>query len=314
MKVSRRNFLARSTAAGVVSIGATAPHFLNRAAWAAGEKFRTDKDGRILVLVQLAGGNDGLNTVVPFADDAYRRARPGVGIGEGAALKLDDGLGLHPQMGGMKEIYDAGRLAILQGVGYPNPDRSHFRSMDIWHSARPEDEKFRGEGWLGRALDETADRHAGKLPALAVGTNRLPRALIGHKINVPMLRNMDAFKWNAGAGSETERKRRRELIEKFAAEAAPEASELDFLRKTTATAALTAKRLGEAGATYKTSANYPGNGLGQRMKTVAQLIAADLGTRIFFVSLGGFDTHSKQEAAHATLLGELSSAITAFHR
>ena len=314
MKPTRRNFLARTTAAGVVSIGAAAPAFLNRAAWAAGEEKSADKDGRILVLVELAGGNDGLNTVVPFADDAYRKARPGLGLDAGAILKLNDELGLHPQMGGMKELFEEGVLAVVQGVGYPNPARSHFRSMDIWHSARPGDQEFRGDGWLGRALDETEDQHVGRLPALAVGTERLPRALLGQKVSVPMLRSIDAFKWNGGSGSEADRKRRRELVERFAAESAKESSNLEFLRKTTATAALTAKRLGEIGDQYQTAAGYPDNGLGQKLKTVAQLIAADLGTRIFFVSLGGFDTHSQQEGAHAALVGELSTALSAFRK
>jgi uncharacterized protein (DUF1501 family) len=312
MKTNRRNFIVRSTAAGVVSLGASVPAFLTRAARAATTDQQVDKDGRILVLIELAGGNDGLNTVIPFSNDAYLEARPGTKIGEGAVLKLNDELGLHPQMSGMKALYDAGSLGIVQGVGYPNPDRSHFRSMDIWNSARPTDEEFRGTGWLGRALDETEEEHAGRLAALAVGTNRLPRALLGHKVNVPMLRSIDAFKLNSGGGPVADRERRRELIEKIAAESADENSTLDFLRKTTTTAAQTAKRLEDLGDRYQTKANYPGNGLGQKLKTVAQLITADLGTRIFFVSLGGFDTHSKQEGAHAALLGELSNALSAF--
>ncbi|MFT6182128.1 MAG: hypothetical protein ACJA16_004666 [Akkermansiaceae bacterium] len=312
MKTNRRNFLARSAAAGVISLGASVPAFLSSAAAAATAQQQSDKDGRILVLIELAGGNDGLNTVIPFSNDAYLKARPGTKIGEGAVLKLDDELGLHAQMGGMKALYDAGSLGIVQGVGYPNPNRSHFRSMDIWHSARPTDEEFRGTGWLGRALDETEQQHAGRLPALAVGTDRLPRALLGHKINVPMLRSIDAFKWNSGGGPAADRERRRALIEKIAAKSAAGNSTLDFLRKTTTTAALTAKRLGALGDQYQTKANYPANGLGQKLKTVAQLITADLGTRIFYVSLGGFDTHSQQEGAHAALLGELSSALSAF--
>ena len=312
MKTNRRNFLAQTTAAGAVSLGASLPAFLSRAAHAATAEQQVDKDGRILVLIELAGGNDGLNTVVPFSNDAYVKARPGTKIGEGAVLKLDDELGLHPRMGGMKELYDAGSLGIIQGVGYPNPDRSHFRSMDIWNSARPNDEEFRGTGWLGRALDETEEEHAGRLAALAVGTNRLPRALLGHKVNVPMLRSIDAFKLSSWGGPKADRERRRELIEKIAAESAEKNSTLDFLRKTTSTAALTAKRLESLGDSYQTKAGYPGNGLGQKLKTVAQLITADLGTRIFFVSLNGFDTHSQQEGAHAALLGELSTALSAF--
>lgn len=310
---SRRQFLTRSTSAGILSIGAgTAPSFLNQAL-AAAPAAGNDRDGHILVLVELAGGNDGLNTVVPFTNDHYLKARPSLKLGQGTVLKLDDELGLHPQLDGLKEIYDEGQVRIIQGVGYPNPNRSHFRSMDIWHSARPEDEEFRGDGWIGRALDATEEQHAGRLPALAVGTDRLPRALLGHKVNVPMLRNLDAFKWNGGSGSETERNQRRELIEKLAAEKAEEKSNLSFLRQTTSTAALAAKRLSKLGDDYKPASEYPNNGLGQKLKTVAQLITADLGTRIYYVSLGGFDTHSQQEGAHAALMGELSGALSAFH-
>lgn len=313
MTSTRRAFLARSSAAGVLSLGATVPAFLQRAAWAAGEESSRDPDGRILVLVELAGGNDGLNTVVPYADDAYHRARPGVGIDAGAVLKLDDYHGLHPAMTGLKELHDAGSLGVLQGIGYPNPDRSHFRSMDIWHSARPGDEEFRGDGWLGRALDATESSHSGRLPALAVGSNRLPRALVAHQVNVPLLRSLEAFQWHPGTGSDADRRERREVLDRIVGTPAPDGSHLAFLRQSAATAALTARRLGELDPNAPTAASYPANGLGQKLKTVAQLITADLGTRIFFVSLGGFDTHSQQAGSHAALLTELSTALKAFH-
>ncbi len=315
MKTTRREFLARTSLAGVVSIGATAPSFLNRAAWAGTDlKSANQKAERILVLIELAGGNDGLNTVVPFADDHYHKARPGIRLSGDAILKLDDTHGLHPQMTGMKSIYDEGRLAIVQGVGYPNPDRSHFRSMDIWHSARPDDTDFRGDGWLGRALDHSSEHYLGKVPALAVGTERLPRALLGNNVNVPMLRDLNAFKWESSQGSKAAQQRRREVIEALASRSAASGSTLDFLRRTTTTASQTAKRLENISSSYQAAATYPNNSLGRKLETVAQLIAADLGTRIFFVSLGGFDTHSQQEGSHAALIGELSTAIEAFYR
>jgi uncharacterized protein (DUF1501 family) len=165
---------------------------------------------------------------------------------------------------------------------------------------------------LGRALDETEERHAGKLAALAVGTNRLPRALLGHKVNVPMLRSLDDFQLQHGGRSPADRKRLHDLIDRFAAEDAGQNATLDFLRKTTATASLAARKLSELDGQYRSAADYPVTGLGQQLKTVAQLITADLGTRIFHVSLGGFDTHSQQEGSHAALLGELSNALAAF--
>lgn len=313
MSTNRRSFLVRSAATGLVSLGANSPLFLQRALHAAGPEAANDRDGTILVLVELAGGNDGLNTVVPFTDDAYHKARPGIGLGARQVLKLDDQLGLHPQMTGMKALYDEGSLAIMQGVGYPNPDRAHFRSMDIWHSARPGDEVFRGDGWLGRALDESGAPD-GNLPALAVGTERLPRALLGHKVNVPLLRNIEDFQRQAGPGPERDRQRRSELLKELAAEPAESRPDLEFLRNTANTAALTARRLETVGKSYQPTTPYPENNLGKHLEMVAQLIAADLGTRIFFVSLGGFDTHSQQEGAHAALVTELSAALHAFRK
>ena len=157
---TRRTFLKTLGATGLVALG-TRPHpVFARAA-------RPNLDGRILVLVQLAGGNDGLNTVVPFEEDNYRKLRPSLGIGKGAALKLEGALGLHPQMQGFKELFDDGALGIVQGVGYPNPNRSHFRSMDIWHTAKPGIEDKR-DGWIGRAFDHVKGGLDGKVPAVAL--------------------------------------------------------------------------------------------------------------------------------------------------
>jgi uncharacterized protein (DUF1501 family) len=311
MSTTRRTFLKQMGTAGIVSIGATPPAFLTQAAYAAEKQSEAAADGKVLVLVQLAGGNDGLNTVIPFGDPEYAKARPGIGIPKQAVLKIDDHLGLHPQMTGFKSLYDEGLLSIIQGVGYPNPNRSHFRSTDIWHSARP-DTEYTEDGWLGRALDLTVEQHAGKVPALALGTDRLPLALVCNKLNVPTVKNLAKFQLQLGSGSESDRKLRERLIHDLADQPAPTGSELDFLRKTTLTAVSTAKRLKEVTAAYKPAMEYPTSGLANKLKTVAQLIASDLGTRIFFVSLGGFDTHAQQAGAHQSLLAELSAAVRAF--
>ena len=320
MSTTRRTFLRQLGAVGVVSLGATPPLFLARAAAAAEQQAAKNTSGRILVLVQMAGGNDGLNTVVPYGDPEYRRARPGIRISKGEVLRIDDYLGLHPGMTGFKELYDEGTLSIIQGVGYPRPDRSHFRSMDIWHTARP---SVRSEvetasienGWLGRALDLTASRHTGTMPALAFGVDRLPLALVASKVHVPTVRSLKEYRLSLGSGPKSDRQLRRRLIEELAdrPDSAGEAgSELDFLRKTSLTALSTADRLEEVMSSDKTSVVYPENGLARKLKMVAQIIAADLGTRILFVSLGGFDTHSQQKGAHQALLTELSSAVRSF--
>ena len=149
MKSNRRMFLQQVGACGLLSLGAAPPALLTRMARAGSES----SGERILVVVELSGGNDGLNTVIPYGDDLYHSARPGIAIGQGGLLEIDDYLGLHSALGELKERYDDGGVAILQGIGYPNPDRSHFRSMDIWHSAQPESETPQ-IGWLGAALDQ----------------------------------------------------------------------------------------------------------------------------------------------------------------
>jgi uncharacterized protein (DUF1501 family) len=317
MSTDRRLFLKQLGAAGIISLGASPPAFLARSALAADEEAKGTNAGRVLVLVQMAGGNDGLNTVVPHGDAEYYKARPGIGIPKPAVLKIDDYLGFHPQMTGFKELYDEGRLAIVQGVGYANPDRSHFRSMDIWHSART-DTDYTKDGWLGRGLDHTLDGQAGALRALALGTNRLPLALLSAKVNVPSVSDLSGYRLELGSGPEANHPLQRRLLTEIADRQVPAAASgagggnLEFLRKTAVTAFTSAERLKEVTAKYQPSAPYPTNGLGQKLKVVAQIIAGDLGTRVIFVSLDGFDTHSQQGPGHQVLLGELSSAIRAF--
>ncbi|HVJ83615.1 MAG TPA: hypothetical protein VNC50_21290, partial [Planctomycetia bacterium] len=237
--LQRRGFLG---AAGMVALGGAAPGFLARAAAAGAAK----ANGRALLVVELAGGNDGLNTVVPYGDDLYQKRRPGIGLKEGEVLKLDKYLGLHPRMTGFKKLYDEGSLAIVQGVGYPNPNRSHFRSMDIWHTANAETETV-GDGWLGRALDASASRHHGKTPAIGLGSDRLPLALASGKVSVPAIRDLEHFKVGVGEGPRKDEHRR--LMEKLAAEGGGD--ELAFIRRTATGAYDAARRLEAAGKNYK---------------------------------------------------------------
>lgn len=309
--MSRRSFV-RQVSAGLLSLGALPPRFLCRAARAA-EAQSPGTSGRILVLVQLEGGNDGLNTVIPFGDDAYYRARPGIGINRDAVLKLDDYHGLHPQLAGFKELFDEGSLSIVQGVGYPNPDRSHFRSMDIWHSARPATTRIE-TGWLGRALDAMSEQHEATAPALAVGVERLPLTLVASKVNVPLITDLASYELRLGAEGATEHAVRRARLLETVAHRNADSVELEFLRQTALTAYTSAERLKEVVANYQPAVEYPGFALAQQLKLIAQIVASGSETRIFFVSQGGFDTHSDQAAAHAALLTELSSSVRVFYQ
>lgn len=305
---NRREFLQFCGGTALLTFGARPSALWQRAALAAEQAANSD---RILVLIQMAGGNDGLNTVVPQAHDEYYKARPGIGIGKGATLKVSGELGLHPALGGFKSLFDEGQLGIIQGVGYPNPDRSHFRSMDIWQSAIAEKEDT-SSGWVGRALDATVEQHVGKVPAMMLGSEKLPLSLVASKINVPTVRDLKGYHLQLGPLSEAAAKSHRALLDKVASEPAPGGSDLDFLRRTAKTAWSSSEKLSRIAASYKPAADYPSNGLGQKLRTVAEIISGDLGTRVFFVSLDGFDTHSQQAAAHQTLLTELSTAVSAF--
>lgn len=308
---TRRDFLRLLGSAGIVSIGALPPRFLMHAAETKAGAAARDK--RVLVLIQLAGGNDGLNTLVPLNDPAYEKARPGIGIPKGQALKLNNQFGLHPNLTGLRELYDEGKLAIVDGVGYPNPDRSHFRSMDIWQSAQPQNESPR-DGWLGRALEWQFDRQPALAEALTLGTDKLPLAFVSTRVNVPTLRRLEDFQLVDGQSSTANRDLTRSAMKQLSAKPASAGGELDFLRRATTTALTSAERLKSLASTYRTTVDYPSTGLASRLKLIAQMLTADLPARMFLVSLDGFDTHSQQQPGHAALMAELSGAIRAFEQ
>jgi uncharacterized protein (DUF1501 family) len=333
MSMNRRTFLRSSAAAGLISLGGVPPALLCRAALA-NESAASKPGAPVLVILQLEGGNDGLNTVVPYADDEYYKARPGISISHEAVLRLDDSLGFHPQLTGFKELYDEGMLAVLQGIGYPQPDRSHFRSMDIWQSASIE-VAAPDRGWVGRALDLAADRSTSETPALALGVERLPLALTAASTNVPMIADIDGFRLNTGGdgnGGPTRGDLMRRLADPKQGAGAgdprttkhgagsgdlrttdPRTAQLQFLQRAATSAYRTAERLSHVTREYRPAATYPDTRLASQLKLIAQMIGGELGTRIFFVSLGGFDTHSQQAGAHQALLAELAAAVRAFY-
>jgi uncharacterized protein (DUF1501 family) len=299
MSTSRREFL-RHGLGGVTLLasGLSMPGFLSRTARASALGPGGD---RILVVVQLSGGNDGLNTVIPYADDLYHRARPTLRITPDRVLRLDDALGLHPDMTGFKRLFDRGLLNVVGGVGYPNPDRSHFRSMDIWHTAslRPEDSK---DGWLGRAVGRLGAGDAAG--ALHLDDAVLPLALVADGQAVPSIRGIDAFRLAEGAGE----------IEAAVCARRPGAmDDLLFVQRTAVSSCRSARRLEQVAAGDQAEVEYPPYGLASRLRQMAQLIGAEFGARIYYTSMGGFDTHAKQVLAHGPLLRELSESVAAFY-
>lgn len=301
---TRRDFLKSSLGtSAVVSIGWTAPQFLLQA----GAADAKPADETILVMVQLSGGNDGLNTVAPFKESAYRKARPTLAVQANDALKIDNSYGFHPAARGLSNLLESNRLAIIQGVGYANPNRSHFESMDIWHTCQRKT-TFRNDGWLGRFLDNTRTDDVLDIPAIHLGHEKQPLALSSQNIRVPSVTSLDRFRLNDSA------EQLRKTVTNIGKSAAPGADLLGFVQTSTGSALSASEQIEAASGQYKTGITYPDSGLAQKLKTVAQLIDSGLKTRIYYVTLDGFDTHSRQAPAHEALLRELSGALDAFVR
>ena len=297
---TRRNFLA-ATAASF-----TLPTVFQRMAAAAPELDQRGAKDTILVIVQLTGGNDGLNTVVPSADPIYQKARPTLKIPNETVLKLQQGLGLAPTMKGFSTLWEASQLAIIQGVGYAQPNRSHFESMDIWHKATMSPaEKY---GWLGRSAPELGGAGDG---VLHIGDGEPPLAVYGATGYAPSMRSMQDFQLKTGTGAEGDR--RRVAVQSLAEKATGGDDLLSFVQSSAKQSFASAARIREVAAEYKTGVDYPQTPLAQRLKLIAQLIDAQLPQRVYYVSHDGFDTHAGQAISHGQLLGTLATAMQSFH-
>lgn len=295
---SRREFMkATLQTSTLVALAPTVPAFLAQTARAAGP----DKDGRILVVLQLDGGNDGINTVVPFADEGYARHRRVLRLPTKDLIKLNDQVGLHPSLGDLAKLLESGQLAIVQGVGYPNPNRSHFESMAIWHTARLDPEDRQGYGWIGRALDGDRPPAQGAPASLFVGRQDLPAALRGRRSVASAMSRPEELLLSAEIDP------RPALFPK-----APPDDLAAFVQRSTLDAYATADRIAALVRAKDTGTSYPGSGLGSRLQLIARLLKAGMGTRVFYTIQAGYDTHAAQLRTHADLLFELSIALQAF--
>jgi uncharacterized protein (DUF1501 family) len=301
---SRREFLRTSS---LIALAPTVPSFLAQAARAAGPAV----DRRILVVIQLDGGNDGINTVVPFADEGYAKARVKLRLPTTQLCRITKEVGLHPAMGDAAKILESGRLAIVQGVGYPNPSRSHFNSMAIWHSANVNLPRSAQDvatledkatfGWIGHALDQGQKPADGSPGAVFVGTGSLPAALRSRRsVASALTRPEDSLLVLKGshAMATTEKSRGDDLAA--------------FVQRSTLDAYSNSARMAEVIRNEDKSSSYPATALAARLRVVARLIKGDAATRFYYTTQGSYDTHYVQEQAHSLLLGELSGAIRAF--
>jgi uncharacterized protein (DUF1501 family) len=306
---TRRQFLKSSLAgSSLVAWGLSVPAFLSRTAWAAPTSNRPGAKDTVLVMIQLTGGNDGLNTVVPFKDPEYAKLRPTLRQPAAQLKKVNDEIGLHPSLDGLAGLLQDQALCIVQGVGYPNPSESHFRSMDIWQAGSTADNLT--EGWLGKAL-----RQLPQAPAfhLAGPNEAAPLALTGAPVRVPSLTTLADFQLRTTAASGADHRMQRSIIE-GAARPAGRPGLLDFVQRTASNTYASSDRLQEIGKNYQPKATYPNTPFANRLKLAAQLIDAGIGARLFYVALDNFDTHSTQAPTHAALLQELSEGLAAFYK
>jgi uncharacterized protein (DUF1501 family) len=302
--LTRRCFLKASS---LLALAPALPQFLANTARAA----ETGKD-TVLVVIEMAGGNDGLNTVIPYADDNYQKARPTLRMGKDQVLKIDETIGLHPSMRALFDLHTAGDLAIVQGVGYPNPDRSHFESMDIWQSA--DLKRKTRSGWIARGVGDLQDKR-GNVPLMHIGQKDLPLALQGAPGGVVSINNEHPYRLDLGPGDAAQHKTRRKLLEEVAKSEDKGAEDdlLQFVRRRQVQTYTTLDKVQEV---LKAPGNPNGNfgftNLSSKMQLVGRMIAAGFGTRVFYVNIDGFDTHAQQVGTHQNLLQELSDSIASF--
>jgi uncharacterized protein (DUF1501 family) len=269
----------------------------------------TTEKAPVLVVLQLSGGNDYMNTVIPYNDPLYRDYRPRVAIPEDQILPLDAEVGLHPSMGPLREMYNQGKMAIIHGVGYPNSVRSHFRSMDIWHTCEPD--KTGTEGWLGLATRELDPRKENIVTAVSFGPCMF-RALVAPGVPVACVDDLETYGLLTGISPQQQRAK---ILERFAQNYSPMIGTdevMKYLGATGLEAMEGADILKVAPQKYASTVKYPDTSIAKKLKSIAQVNFANLGSRVFYCDHLGFDTHANQIGVHATLWNDVSTAVDAF--
>ena len=266
----------------------------------------------VLVVLQLSGGNDALNTVVPYSDPLYFDNRPSVRVPAEQVLPINDSIGFNPTMGPLKKLYDEGKMAIIQGIGYPKPSRSHFRSMDIWHTCEPE--KVGEEGWLGRALRDLDPNKENVLTGVNFGRG-LPRALAAPGVPVASVGNLETYGVLTGIEAEDQRTRALETFSRTYSPMLGKDPVLSYFAQTGLDALKGADILSTAAVNYSSSVQYGNDDVAQYMRNIVQTHLAHLGTRVLYTTApyNSFDTHAGQMANHTRLWTQTSKAISAFY-
>ena len=272
----------------------------------------TKKDP-VLVVLQLSGGNDFMNTFVPFTNPLYMDNRPNVHIPADQVMPINDELGINPNMPEFKALYDEGKVAVIQGVGYPVPNRSHFRSMDIWHTCEPS--KISDEGWLGRAIRDLDPNKDNVLTGVNFGRG-LPRALVAPGVPIASVGNLESYGVLTTIETEEQRAEALDIFARMYSPAIGQGPVVDYLSQTGMDALKGADILATAPAQYSSSVEYGDSSIAQYMRNIAQVHCADLGTRVLYTTApyNSFDTHATQLSAHANLVTNVSRTIDEFYR
>lgn len=307
IRQSRAGFL--KTAVGAIAVGAAGPNLFINSALADSLAGSSAPPGPVLVIIQLQGGNDGLNTIIPYGSGLYYSDRPSIAVPEKNVLAIDGTVGMHPNLSGLKAMYDKGQVAVLQGVGYPDPDRSHFRSTSIWETA--DTTGTSQTGWIGRYLDAAFTGDTNPFTAVALGAT-VPQTLLARNVPVTSVESVNTYQFQ---------------ISQRAAPAIMKAYEtmystgktgsvppyLGLVRHAGANAEQGVHDLQGVATKYAPSVQYPQNPLARDLQLVAQIITAGLGARVFHVTLGGFDDHAAEVYQHANLMKDLGDSVSAFY-
>lgn len=308
--LNRRTFLKRGVV--VVSAGLALPSFLTKAVYAAGEGLTANPAlaNRIFIVVQMAGGNDGVNTVVPYTNGRYRDLRRNLALAADRVLPLDNDTALHPSLNKFKELYDQGNLAVVQGVGYPNPNLSHFRSMEIWQTAST---GAPASGWVGRYFDKVIDEDGHVLDGVAIGQGA-PLAMRSNTSQVAVVDRIDQYQIRGDGAFPKDNDARVDALLKLYQSYPGAAPYAALLNKMPSAAHKTSQQLQQAAKDYIPATPYPDTPLGTGFKTLAQAISGGLGVQVFHIGMGGFDTHTNELTTQARLLQNLGDAMHAFYQ
>ena len=319
MPLKRREFIRNGLS--FVALGAAMPTVLMQAARAAENPApgavadnSAIPDGKILVVIEMSGGNDGLNTVVPYKDASYKTLRPGIGVSSRDVKAISANLGVHPKMEALSKMFEQGRVAVINGVGYPSPNRSHFDSMDIWQTGNPTRDISHRSGWLARYFD--ADGHLkGKPMAGVVVGGAMPLAFTGDVAAASVFTDQNNY---FGVGGGSDRDLQNQMLQELYAQGTVAGSNADFSQKIGNDAYANSQEFKRALNAYDTragkQAEYPRyNGFANGLQTIAKLVTGGVKTRVYYLSLGGFDTHANQPYNHGQLLRLLADSVSAFY-